>query len=144
MNNATRDSAIRLDIANNSPAGFNDLEVATVTFKIMNSDLSAALTPTQARNLFNAVMLVRDSTSSGTSGVYESGIDVSTIAYLPMASINPDATGVSTLTVLFPDLQSAAIPAASPEFSIENQGGLDLIRITPNWPELRSPAGETQ
>jgi mannose-6-phosphate isomerase len=38
----------------------------------------------------------------------------------------------------------AAIPAASPEFSIENQGGLDLIRITPNWPELRSPAGETQ
>jgi mannose-6-phosphate isomerase len=38
----------------------------------------------------------------------------------------------------------AAIPAASPEFSIENQGGLDLIRITPNRPELRSPAGETQ
>ena len=37
-----------------------------------------------------------------------------------------------------------AIPAASPEFSIENQGGLDLIRITPNWPEKRTPAGETQ
>ncbi len=113
MNNAARDSAIRLDISNNSPAGFNDLEVTTVTFKIMNSNLSAALTPTEARNLFNAVMLVMDSTSSGTSGVYESGIDLSTIAYLPMASINPDSTGVSTLTVLFPDLGSAAIPAAS-------------------------------
>jgi mannose-6-phosphate isomerase len=38
----------------------------------------------------------------------------------------------------------AAIPAASPAFMIENQGGLDLIRITPNWPEMRTPAGETQ
>jgi mannose-6-phosphate isomerase len=38
----------------------------------------------------------------------------------------------------------AAIPAASPEFSIENQGGLDLIRITPNWPEKRTSAGEAQ
>jgi len=37
-----------------------------------------------------------------------------------------------------------AVPAASPEITIENQGGLDLIRITPNWPELRSPAGETK
>jgi mannose-6-phosphate isomerase len=37
-----------------------------------------------------------------------------------------------------------AVPGASPEFSIENQGGLDLIRITPNWPEMRTPARETQ
>jgi mannose-6-phosphate isomerase len=28
----------------------------------------------------------------------------------------------------------AAVPAASPEFVIENLGGLDLIRITPRWP----------
>ena len=28
-----------------------------------------------------------------------------------------------------------AIPAASPEFFVQNLGGLDLIRITPNWPE---------
>lgn len=27
-----------------------------------------------------------------------------------------------------------AIPAASPEFVLEDLGGLDLIRITPNWP----------
>ena len=28
-----------------------------------------------------------------------------------------------------------AVPAASPTFAVEDQGGLDLIRITPNWPE---------
>ena len=27
-----------------------------------------------------------------------------------------------------------AIPAASPEFAVENLGGLDLIRVTPRWP----------
>jgi len=27
-----------------------------------------------------------------------------------------------------------AVPAATPEFVVENLGGLDLIRITPNWP----------
>jgi mannose-6-phosphate isomerase len=27
-----------------------------------------------------------------------------------------------------------AVPATSPKFEIENLGGLDLIRITPNWP----------
>jgi mannose-6-phosphate isomerase len=28
-----------------------------------------------------------------------------------------------------------AIPASTPEFIVENLGGLDLIRITPNWPK---------
>lgn len=28
----------------------------------------------------------------------------------------------------------AAVPASSPAFEVENLGGLDLIRITPNWP----------
>jgi mannose-6-phosphate isomerase len=28
-----------------------------------------------------------------------------------------------------------AVPAASPEFAIEDSGGLDLMRITPRWPE---------
>ena len=27
-----------------------------------------------------------------------------------------------------------AVPAASPRFMVEDLGGLDLIRITPNWP----------
>ena len=29
----------------------------------------------------------------------------------------------------------AAVPAAAPEFQIEDSGGLELIRITPNWPK---------
>lgn len=29
----------------------------------------------------------------------------------------------------------AGIPATAPEFSLEDLGGLDLIRITPNWPD---------
>jgi mannose-6-phosphate isomerase len=36
-----------------------------------------------------------------------------------------------------------AVPAAAPEFLIEDMGGLDLIRIAPNWPG-RSPSGETR
>jgi mannose-6-phosphate isomerase len=36
-----------------------------------------------------------------------------------------------------------AVPAASPEFAIEDLGGLDLIRITPNWPGA-TPSGERQ
>lgn len=28
-----------------------------------------------------------------------------------------------------------AVPAISPEFTVEDLGGLDLIRISPNWPE---------
>jgi mannose-6-phosphate isomerase len=27
-----------------------------------------------------------------------------------------------------------AVPAASPAFTLEDAGGLDLIRMTPNWP----------
>jgi mannose-6-phosphate isomerase len=34
-----------------------------------------------------------------------------------------------------------AIPAAAPEFVVEDLGGLDLIRIQPNWPE-RAQSGE--
>ena len=112
MNNASRDSAVKLEISNNSPAGFNSLEITTVTFKVLNS-VSAPLDTVMAKNLFNAIMLVRDSTSTGIYGRYESGIDVSTIAYIPMSLISLDVNGVSTLTVLAPDLLSASIPAAS-------------------------------
>jgi hypothetical protein len=27
-----------------------------------------------------------------------------------------------------------AVPAASPEFAVEDMGSLDLMRITPRWP----------
>ncbi|HOW90268.1 MAG TPA: lamin tail domain-containing protein, partial [Elusimicrobiales bacterium] len=112
LNDATRDGAIRLDISNNSPAGFNDLELATVTFRIMTSSLTP-MAQADARNLFNALMLVLDSTGGGTSGQYESGIDLSTIAYVPMSAITVDANGMSTFTVASPDLPSASVPAAS-------------------------------
>ncbi|MEK7721861.1 MAG: fibronectin type III domain-containing protein, partial [Elusimicrobiota bacterium] len=112
MNNAARSGIIKLDVSNNSPAGFNSIEVATVPFRIMNRDLSAALTTQEARNLFNALLLVRDSTSSGVYGLYEPLIDVSTIAYIPMAGISLDA-GVSTLSVVPAGLAWASIPAAS-------------------------------
>lgn len=36
-----------------------------------------------------------------------------------------------------PPRSLAVIPAASPQFVVEDCGGLDLIRITPNWPEQR-------
>jgi mannose-6-phosphate isomerase len=36
--------------------------------------------------------------------------------------------------VELPTRSIVAIPAASPEFVVENLGGLDLIRITPRWP----------
>ena len=114
QNNAVRGSAIRLDISNNSPAGFNSLEVTTVTFRIMNPDLLAPFSTVRAQKLFNAIMLVRDSTSTGVAGTYEAAIDVSTIAYVPMSSISLDpVTGFSTLTVVSPDLLSASIPAGS-------------------------------
>jgi mannose-6-phosphate isomerase len=35
-----------------------------------------------------------------------------------------------------------AIPAAAPEFVVEDLGGLDLVRIAPNWPK-ETPSGET-
>ncbi|MBI4801299.1 MAG: lamin tail domain-containing protein [Elusimicrobia bacterium] len=112
INDATRSGAIKLDISNNSPAGFNNVELCTTTFKALKSDLTAMLT-SEAKNLFDAIMLVRDSTSAGTYGIYEPAIDVSTIAHIPLADISLDAAGLSTFTVLSPDLLSASIPAAS-------------------------------
>jgi|GEM_PF-1956207 len=113
LNSAAKGSAIKLEISNNSPAGFGSLEVTTVTFTLLDSNGLATLDTGKARNLFNAIMLVKDSTSAGTIGLYESGIDVSSIAYVPMSSISLDSNSMSTLTVLSPDLPSAAVPAAS-------------------------------
>jgi mannose-6-phosphate isomerase len=42
-----------------------------------------------------------------------------------------------------PERGIVAVPAASPEFVVEDLGGLDLIRITPNWPK-ETQSGETQ
>lgn len=52
------------------------------------------------------------------------------------------AAGAGRLTGSFepvdlPTRGIVGVPAASPEFVLEDLGGLDLIRITPNWPAAR-------
>ena len=110
MNDAFRAAVIRLDVSNNSPAGFNPIELATVTFRLLDPALNP-LTQAAARSLFNAVMLVRD--SNGYAGVYEPALDVTTAAYVPMNAISVDALGFSTLTVSQQYLSEASVPAAS-------------------------------
>ena len=56
------------------------------------------------------------------------------LAYLFAAAGDGRIAGAAFDPVDLPARAIAAIPAASPEFTVENRGGLDLIRITPNWP----------
>ncbi|OGR76399.1 MAG: hypothetical protein A2X32_12450 [Elusimicrobia bacterium GWC2_64_44] len=113
INNDTRTGALRVDLSNNSPAGFNGVEIATVAFTLFRDDLITPLNTAQARALFDAVMLVGDSTSTGLSGTYEPAIDVATAAWVPMAAITLDANGLSTLTVPTPGLGAAFVAAGS-------------------------------
>ncbi|OGR45371.1 MAG: hypothetical protein A2X35_03770 [Elusimicrobia bacterium GWA2_61_42] len=113
MNNDSRGSPLRLAVSNNSPAGANEVRVTTVAFSLFNHDLSAPLTQQQAKDLFDAVMLVADSTSTGLAGVYEPAIDVATAAYVPMAAISVDSAGLSTFTVAGPGLAEAGVVAGS-------------------------------
>jgi mannose-6-phosphate isomerase len=61
------------------------------------------------------------------------------LAYLFAAAGLGRLTGVGFEAVELPARGIVAVPAASPEFVLEDVGGpgekLDLIRITPNWPE---------
>ncbi|HEV2133686.1 MAG TPA: type I phosphomannose isomerase catalytic subunit [Terracidiphilus sp.] len=56
------------------------------------------------------------------------------LAYLFAAAGTGRIAGDSFDAIDLPPRAIAAIPAVSPEFTVENLGGLDLIRITPNWP----------
>ena len=60
------------------------------------------------------------------------------LAYLFAASGTARLTGAKFEPIDLPARGIVAIPAASPEFALENQSGagesLELIRITPNWP----------
>jgi len=111
QNNATRATTLRLDVANNSRAGFGPVYVSSVNFMILDSNL-AAFSQVNAHHLFNAIMLVRDSTS-GLQGIYEPGIDITTAAYVPMNLITLDAQGGSTLTVSAQFISRSSVPAAS-------------------------------
>ncbi len=56
------------------------------------------------------------------------------LAYLFAAAGAGRLTGKEFAPVELPARGVVAVPAASPEFVLEDLGGLDLIRITPNWP----------
>ncbi len=56
------------------------------------------------------------------------------LAYLFAAAGAGRLTGERFEPVDLPARGIVAVPAASPEFVIEDLGALDLIRITPNWP----------
>ena len=56
------------------------------------------------------------------------------LAYLFAAAGAGKITGAGFEPVDLPARGVVAVPAASPTFAVADQGGLDLIRITPNWP----------
>jgi mannose-6-phosphate isomerase len=60
------------------------------------------------------------------------------LAYLFAAAGSARISGDGFDSVSLPARGIVAVPAASPSFEIEDLGGLDLIRITPNWPGMPS------
>jgi mannose-6-phosphate isomerase len=56
------------------------------------------------------------------------------LAYLFATTGSGRITGEGFEPVELPARGVVAIPATSPAFTVENLGGLELIRITPNWP----------
>ena len=61
------------------------------------------------------------------------------LSYLFAAAGAGSVTGSEFATVDLPARGIVAVPASSPAFTVQNQGGnqdvLDLIRITPSWPK---------
>ncbi|MDR3777097.1 MAG: class I mannose-6-phosphate isomerase [Terracidiphilus sp.] len=58
------------------------------------------------------------------------------LAYLFAAAGTGCIAGPDFEPVELPAHGIVAVPAASPAFEVEDMGGLDLIRITPNWPGM--------
>jgi len=56
------------------------------------------------------------------------------LAFLFAASGEGRISGEGFDPIDLPARAIAAVPASSPAFAIEGLGGLDLLRITPNWP----------
>jgi mannose-6-phosphate isomerase len=56
------------------------------------------------------------------------------LAYLFAAAGAARVSGAGFEPVDLPTRGMVAVPAASPDFVVEDLGGLELIRITPNWP----------
>ena len=57
------------------------------------------------------------------------------MAYLFAAAGSARLSSPEFAPVDLPARGIACIPAAAPPFTVEDRGGLDLIRISPRWPE---------
>lgn len=64
------------------------------------------------------------------------------LAYLFAAAGAGRISGPAFDPVDLPASAVVCIPAAAPAFTVENLGGLDLIRITPNWPAAASGSAQ--
>ncbi len=71
----------------------------------------------------------RDSLSLGSDTSQAPGL-----AYLFAADGVGRVSGTGFETIVMNARTIVAVPASSPAFIIEDMGGLDLIRITPDWP----------
>lgn len=71
-------------------------------------------------------------TSANLRGAAEPGL-----AYLFAAAGAGRLTSSEFEAVDLPTRGVVAVPAAAPDFLLEDLGGLNLIRITPNWPDKR-------
>jgi mannose-6-phosphate isomerase len=60
------------------------------------------------------------------------------LAYLFAAAGSGRLASPSFGSIDLPEHGIVAVPATSPTFAIQDLGGLDLIRITPRWPEKNS------
>jgi mannose-6-phosphate isomerase len=56
------------------------------------------------------------------------------LSYLFAAAGSGRLTSASFNPIELPARGVVAVPAASPQFAVQNMGGLDLIRISPRWP----------
>ena len=57
------------------------------------------------------------------------------LSYLFAAAGTARISGTGFDAIVLPQRGIAAVPASSPKFTVEDLGGLDLIRISPRWPE---------
>lgn len=57
------------------------------------------------------------------------------LAWLFAAAGSGRLTSLHVDAVDLPARGMVCVPAAAPEFTLEDRGGLDLIRMTPNWPD---------
>ncbi len=73
--------------------------------------------------------------SRSSMSLRRAGDTKSGLGYLFAAAGSGRVNSPSFATVDLPPGGIVAIPAASPLFAIQDMGGLDLIRITPRWPE---------